>query len=183
MEKQTTNILFNKTSENIEYGITKIPKEWLLKIGINEDCPEAALYFDDSRIIIEYPEMSDIKKVPLASNKKIHNFAMIWMQMYKNYKTTPFYYFEDNSFIGEGMAALGFEMDCGNSLEAAFPNSNALNDNEALKRIMPLIDIQLLGNAIFSQWRYYNHWAMAPMEDKNFLWFVLAFERLAELTK
>ena len=85
------------------------------------------------------------------------------------------------SFVGEGLADLGFEMDCGESFKTAFPNCN-LGDCEAWKRIVNQIDsVQLLGDAIFSQWRYWNHWSNTPMEEADFEWFVIAFSRLAEL--
>lgn len=152
-------------------------------MGLNPDSREVTISFDGDEIKVRRPEMSPMKRAPLASRERIRRFALVWAQMYANHRTTPFYFFEDNAFVGDGMADLGFEMDCGNSLEAAFPNSNALNDNAALKRIIGKVDLQTLGNAIFSQWRWWNHWSMAPMNDEDFQWFVIAFSRLAELAE
>ena len=66
-------------------------------------------------------------------------------------------------------------------MKRAFPGVDVFKDNEALKRIMDQVDLQTLGNAIFSQWRYWNHWSMGRMEEADFEWFVMAYSRLAEL--
>ena len=46
-------------------------------------------------------------------------------------------------------------------------------------------DIFLLGSAIYSQWRYFNHWAYSGediLEPQNRAWFISAFSRLAQLS-
>ena len=48
-----------------------------------------------------------------------------------------------------------------------------------------MTDIPLLGSAIYSQWRYFNHWAYTGaeiLEPKNRAWFILALSRLALLS-
>lgn len=124
-----------------------------------------------------------MKKYPLADKNKIFVFATTWEQMYKNHASIPFYMFEDIRFVGNGMQELGFEMDTGNSLTEKYPNSRAFEEIEELERVLATIDIQTLGNAIFSQWRYWNHWSMGSMEEKDFQWFVIAFHQLAELAQ
>ena len=86
------------------------------------------------------------------------------------------------NFVGKGMADLGFVMDCGESAKQMFPNVD-ISECSGLMEVIAEIDIQTLGNLIFSNWRYWNHWAMKPMSDKDFEWFVIAFERLAELAE
>lgn len=49
---------------------------------------------------------------------------MVWMQMYKNHAQTPFDYFEDPMYVGDGMEELGFSMDCGKSLGENYPEAN-----------------------------------------------------------
>lgn len=47
-------------------------------------------------------------------------------------------------------------------------------------------DISLLGSAIYSRWRYFNHWAYDAAEIlsmSNRSWFIIAFNRLVELCK
>ena len=159
-----------------------LPKSWVKKMGVSESNTDIVMWFDGDRITIERPAESGVKKAPLASNKRIWRFAMVWLEMYKHHATIPYRYFEDGYILGEEFFSLGFIMDCGESLKNALPDAaNFFNDNEELKKYIDKLDIQTLGNAIFSQWRYWNHWAMCPMEEKDFEWFVIAFARLAEL--
>ena len=100
--------------------------------------------------------------------------------MYKNHKSIPYDFFENIAYVGEGLSVLGFVMDCEESASNMFPDE-AFNECEGLVKILDKIDLQTLGNLIYSEWRYWNHWAMSSMTDKDYDWFVIAFERLAEL--
>ena len=186
MENRKANMIFGKAGGNASPNSytckLSVPKAWVDRMGLNPESREVELSFDGDRITVERLPHSSIKHVPLASNKRIHTFAMIWMQMYKNHALTPFSFFEDSQFVGEGLSDLGFEMDCGESINRLLPGLN-ISEVDTFKRVINQItDIQVLGNAIFSQWRYWNHWSFAPMEEKDYEWFVLAFFRLAELT-
>lgn len=186
MEKRKANIIFGKAGGNASRNSytckISLPKTWVDRMGLNPERREVDIAFDGDRITIQQPEDSPVKRVPLASNEKIRAFALVWEQMYRNHANIPFGFFEDMAFIGEGLADLGFIMDGGESLEKAFPGVNAFRDNAALERVLQQVDIQTLGNAIFSQWRYWNHWSMARMEETDFEWFVIAYSRLAEVT-
>lgn len=112
---------------------------------------------------------------------KIRNFAEFWLGMYKFHKSVCFYNYSDSIFLGDTLADLGFEMDSGKSYYEKFGETH-LPDIDELQHYMPEMDIQLLGNLIFSQWRRWNHWSdYEIMEEKDFQWFVIAFERLADL--
>jgi hypothetical protein len=86
--------------------------------------------------------------------------------------------------MADDCAALGFEMDCGHAFSEKY--GNAANNHEALDRIIDdVTDITLLGSAIYSQWRYFNHWAYTGaeiLEPQNRAWFILALSRLAMLS-
>ncbi len=185
MEERDANIIFGKAGGNASKNAytckLSVPKTWVDRMGVRPDSREVKLCFDGDVVTVRRPENSSIKHVPLANKEKIRCFALVWQQMYTNYKTIPFRFFEEKEFLGDGLADLGFEMDGGKSLEEAFPGTNVLRDNAELERIIKQIDIQTLGNAIFSQWRYWNHWSMSPMREEDFQWFVIAFARLAEL--
>lgn len=188
MEKRNANVMFGKAGGNASKNAytcrISLPKTWLDRMGVSIDKREVTLSLDDDRIIIEKSDRTGIKKVPLANKKKIRCFALVWQQMYKNHASIPGSFFDDVEFVGEGLANLGFEMDAGESLKRAFPGVDAFQDNAALQRIIEQLDIQTLGNAIFSQWRYWNHWSdYNYMEEPDYEWFVIAFSRLAELTK
>lgn len=186
MENRKANMIFGKTGGNASPNSytckLSIPKSWVDRMGLNPESREVELSFDGDRITVERPPYSGIKHIPLASNKRIHTFAMIWMQMYKNHALTSFNFFEDIQFVGESLSDLGFEMDCGESINRLLPDLN-ISEYDTFKMVINQItDIQVLGNAIYSQWRYWNHWSCSLMEEKDFEWFVLAFSRLAELT-
>ena len=80
--------------------------------------------------------------------------------------------------------ALGFEMDCSHAFEEVY--GSASYDSNYLKKVIDdVTDISLLGSAIYSRWRYFNHWAYESeeiLEIKNRTWFILALSRLALLS-
>lgn len=85
--------------------------------------------------------------------------------------------------FAEDCEVLGFNMDCFESFNKKYGNDffNKYGD-EKLERVFSLIDdYQILGNAIYSQWRYYNHWAYDPIAEFDANWFKAAFKRLKEL--
>ena len=115
------------------------------------------------------------------NRKRIHDFAIKWLEKYRNEKTTSR---EAEEGFSDECFALGFEMDCGHSFEEAFPRSNAFNDYKQLLEIVDQIDdFKLLGAAVFSKWRYITHWSYMEslLSEENRQWFVIAFERLALL--
>lgn len=185
MEIRKANVMFGKAggnaSRNSYTSRISLPKTWVDRMGLNPERREVQIAFDGDKITIQQPEGSPIKQAPLADNKRIRAFALVWEQMYRNHANIPFGFFEDMAFIGFGLADLGFVMDCGETMKRAFSGVDVFKDNEALKRIMDQVDLQTLGNAIFSQWRYWNHWSMGRMEESDFEWFVIAYSRLAEL--
>ena len=110
----------------------------------------------------------------MADMKQIHEFAVKWCDKFRdqkiNYIELVDHYMEDDC------SALGFEMDCGHAFSEKY--SNAANDSEALDKIIDSVDdIPLLGSAIYSRWRYFNHWAYSGaeiLEPQNRAWFILA---------
>lgn len=118
----------------------------------------------------------------MADMKQIHEFAVKWCDKFRDQKIN---YIElVDHYMADDCAALGFDMDCGRAFSEKY--GNASNDSEALDRIIDDVDdIPLLGSAIYSQWRYFNHWAYSGeeiLEPKNRTWFILALSRLALLT-
>lgn len=118
----------------------------------------------------------------MADMNQIHEFAVKWCDKFRDQKIN---YIElVDHFMADDCAALGFEMDCGHAFEERY--EQAVYDYEALDRIIDDVDdISLLGSAIYSRWRYFNHWAYSGeeiLEHKNRAWFILALSRLAMLT-
>ena len=116
-------------------------------------------------------------------NKQIYLFAEKWHEKFNNINTDYIELVEH--YMADDCIALGFEMDCGNSFSEKYGDA-ICNSRELEKVIMDVTDVQLLGSAIFSRWRYFNHWAYDGreiLERKNIEWFLIALNRLAELTK
>ena len=124
-----------------------------------------------------------MSKNKLKDSRSLHEFAWFWLNMYKHHDAIPFYNYKDSGYLGMALQDMGFEMDGGQSYCDNF-NASQLPDLVTLKHQLPEMDIQLLGNLIFSNWRKWNHWSDDEvMEEKDYQWFVAAFERLAELTR
>ena len=109
-------------------------------------------------------------------------FVQKWLQKFQDpnicYIELVEHYFADDC------RELEFEMDCGHAFCERY-GSAFNNVDELLKIIDEINDIKLLGSAVFSKWRYFNHWAYSGaeiLEPKNREWFIIALKRLEELT-
>ena len=88
--------------------------------------------------------------------EQVHAFAQKWMDKFRNQKID--YVELVDHCLADECEALGFQMDCGNAFSEQY--GNAVYDYKELDHIIDEItDIQLLGSAIYSRWRYFNHWA------------------------
>jgi len=117
------------------------------------------------------------------TESQIHKFAIKWLDKYQNPKTTDR---EVEENFSDECFAIGFEMDCGNSLEESYPGRNLLNDHIQFDAVVEQInDVKLLGAAIFSKWRGITHWSYGEslISESNRPWFVAAFKRLGMLTE
>ena len=123
---------------------------------------------------------SNVQDRPLANPHRIHIFALTWLQMLNKGMSEDEF---KECLLGDGLYELGFTMDCGNSFEKKYSGLDGFFENRAFKKILKDIDIKTLGDAIFSQWRRWNHWSDEEMQDKDFQWFVMGLTRLAELTQ
>lgn len=118
----------------------------------------------------------------MAEMKEIHDFAVKWCDKFRNQSIN---YIElVDHYMADDCKAVGFKMDCGYAFFEKY--GQAVSDYEALDKIIDNVkDIPLLGSAIYSRWRYFNHWAdsgMEILELQNRAWFILALSRLAILS-
>lgn len=118
----------------------------------------------------------------LSKQNKMYVFAIKWLKKFKD-EETDFVEFVD-CFMADDCEELGFEMDCGHAFQAAY--GKAVSDYRELEHIVDeIFDTSLLGSAIFSRWRYFNHWAYNAADillPENREWFILALDRLSALT-
>lgn len=108
-------------------------------------------------------------------------FANKWIKIFT--EASPDANRKFGKLMGEDCFSVGFEMDCGKTFERIYQNERllySLNDFAAM--IHQVTDIELLGSAIFSNWRRITHWSQENgMDDKNREWFLMALNRLKEL--
>lgn len=118
----------------------------------------------------------------MSENKQIYAFAVKWCAKFRD-QNIDYIELVDH-WMADDCEALGFEMDCGHAFSEKY--GDAVYKIELLERIIDdVTDIMLLGSAIYSRWRYFNHWAHSGeeiLEHKNRAWFILALSRLALLT-
>ena len=151
--------------------------------GIPEEIRVSALSYLDDRM---KKVLSMWRKSELLKTIDIK----IFIEKYIDYFLTKFdpnsssYYdlFDSPSFPDECWS-LGFEMDCGKSFIAAYGHE-AWNSHRELSSVIDKADdIIILGSALFSQWRYFNHWACGHATEEDKEWFLIVLRRMQELTK
>lgn len=87
----------------------------------------------------------------------------------------------DRTDWAERFRGFGFHMDCGNSYQERYGLS--IDDAEGSHRnLEQVVDIQILGGAVFSKCRYITHWALGGCE-RELEWLHLALKRLEELAE
>lgn len=87
---------------------------------------------------------------------------------------------EDPQFAEDCWSA-GFEMDGGESITALYPEKNWMRAAVLRDNLDLIVDVKVLGSAIFSLWRYHTH-GCGPLDDDTIEWFSIAFDRLRELS-
>ena len=123
-------------------------------------------------------------KTGKSSSTDIILFAEKYITFFENEfgRTRESYYrFFDNDEFLKDCEKLGFKMDGGSTFIKKY-GENAWNTVQGLKECIDRIeDMKAVGNALFSQWRYFNHWSSpsyANEETKE--WFLLLFRRMKE---
>lgn|GEM_PF-694746 len=114
-------------------------------------------------------------------NIKIAAFSKKWIAKFRNPEVG---YIElVDHFMADECDELGFAMDTGDAFAAKY--GKAVHDPALLKRIITEVDdMALLGSAIYSRWRYFNHWSYsgaAILRPENKEWFIVALSRMEEL--
>lgn len=118
----------------------------------------------------------------MSKMDQIHAFAVKWCDKFRDQSIHSVELVDH--YIADDCESLGFVMDCGKAFAERY--GDAAYDVTALDQIIDEVtDISLLGSAIYSRWRYFNHWAYSAeeiLETKNRTWFILVLSRLAMLT-
>lgn len=119
----------------------------------------------------------------MADKKAVNDFALKWLEKFKD--PTRTYRDLISPELALDCKSLDFEMDQGECFIKR--HGQGAFDYEGLKMELDHIDhIEVLGSGIFSQWWYFSYWSNSREDielSENRQWFVLAFSRLAELSK
>jgi hypothetical protein len=112
-------------------------------------------------------------------SEEIDAFVAKWTKLFNDPETSA--YVLAGRGLAEDCERLGFKMDCGKS----FTDAYGVSWNDIPEIIGTVDDPQILGNAIYSEWRYFNHWAWDPdetCEPENRKLFIIALARLADIS-
>ena len=109
------------------------------------------------------------------SNMPIVDFIAKWQPILTTWNSAV----EDPQFA-EDCWAVGFEMDGGRSITAIDPEKNWLKADVLRENLHLITDVNVMGSAIFSHWRYYTH-GCGPLADDAIEWFTIAFDHLRAL--
>lgn len=113
--------------------------------------------------------------------KEIFKFAKKWRKKFL-FGDVSIHEFEQQ--FGEECIALGFQMDTANEFNKVYPNCFSISQGNLDKIVSSINDLELLGSAVFSQWRYLTHWAyMYELNQSTCHWFEMALTQIAELTR
>lgn len=105
----------------------------------------------------------------------INDFITKWQPILTTWNSSV----EDPQFA-EDCWSIGFEMDGGESITALYPEKNWMRAAVLRDNLDLIVDVKVLGSAIFSLWRYHTH-GCGPLDDDTIEWFSIAFDRLREL--
>lgn len=116
----------------------------------------------------------------MATFSNIHDFARRYVQLFRDPLTQDF---QLEVALGQECNSLGFTFNDGHSLQETYPG--IFSDQALLCRVVSKItNVQLLGSAIYLQWRNVTHWAECSLLDQRYRsWFVIALDRLKHLTE
>lgn len=113
--------------------------------------------------------------------KAIFEFSKHWGKFFSAAKPSKE---EFAQTFGNACTSLGFRMDCGNEFSARYPECFCIPSPELDAVIGSIQDVDLLGSAVFSQWRFLTHWEYSFELDKDTRhWFKVILKRMQELTK
>lgn len=156
--------------------------------GIPEEMRQNALEYlpSDMKSVVMHFYRQYIRDVKLLSTNDLIEFSQKYIDYFSNdfgRDRSSYYKFFESQDFPDACISLGFEMDCGQSFIAAY-GEEAWRSLAKLSAIIEKIDdVNLIGSALFSQWRYFNHWSCSDATDEDREWFLILFKRLNDLAK
>lgn len=124
------------------------------------------------------------QRVQNALATTIEEFCRKYIDFFEHYNErnprNDYPIFDDMTFLKE-CEALKFNMDCGHSFIKAFGEQVWLAPDGLEDIVKRSNNKKLTGSAIFSKWRFFNHWAYSGPTEKDIEWFLVMLHRLQEL--
>ena len=114
----------------------------------------------------------------------INSFTEKYINYFQNEfdpNTEAYYEFFDSMDFPNDCRTLGFVMDCGDCFATIY-GVDAWNTLDGLKSVIDIIDKpEIIGAALYSKWRYFNHWSESHSTETDKEWFLALLYRLKYL--
>ena len=118
------------------------------------------------------------------NNIDIKGFTEKYINYFRNEfdpNTEAYYEFFDSIDFPNDCRNLGFIMDCGDCFTTVY-GVDAWNTLDGLKSIIDRIDKpEIIGAALYSKWRYFNHWSESHATNQDKEWFLALLYRIRDL--
>lgn len=98
-----------------------------------------------------------------------------------NPEAEAYYRFFDSPSFPNECRSLGFEMDCGSSFIEAYGEEAWCSNQGLLLVIDKINNLKIFGSALFSKWRFFNHWSYGHATEEDKKWFLTILCRMHEL--
>ena len=149
--------------------------------GIPETIKISALSYLDERmkkLLSKWKRNKQVKSVNIRTftEKYINYFTNALNEHPKSYYDI----FDSANFPSECWK-LGFEMDCGKSFIDTCGDEAWRSNKKLLQIIDKIDDLRVLGSGLFSQWRYFNHWAYSGPTEDDMQWFKTVLLRMKKI--
>ena len=149
--------------------------------GIPEKIKKQALSFLDDRMKSLLRKWRRSKLIRAITLRKFTEKYINYFLNDFNPKSSSYYDLFDSPDFPDECWSLGFEMDCGESFTNTY-GPEAWHSNEVLSSMIDKMDnLKVLGSGLFSQWRYFNHWAYEHATEEDKKWFLMILKRMQTL--
>lgn len=151
---------------SFSYGDTPVPVTKILRRYV----PIRSLWGLNSSLSPDY-----------EGKKEIYLFAKEWQNRFLKGEAALHDFEED---FGNACIKLGFQMDCGEECNKQYPELMKNIGEEVHETVESISDLELLGSAVFSYWRYLTHWAwIYDLNSDTCQWFAIVLGRIKDLTQ
>lgn len=141
---------------------------------------KAISYLDDRmrNLLRRWRRSKLIKGIDI--NKFTEKYVDYFLNDFDPESSTYYDFFESSVFPNECWS-LGFEMDCGVSFTKAYGEGIWYSYKNLSMAEDKINDIQIIGSALFSKWRFFNHWSYSHANEDDKKWFLILLKRMQKV--